>query len=100
MSYNRTGVIFGNSFDKGGDLVMHERQRRILRCIRWLKAEQDRVPTVREIGNHTGIPAPGMVSYHLGILQEEGFIDKEPHRARTLRITQRGLEYLRKEAAT
>ncbi len=75
-------------------LDLHTRQRRILQCVHWYKVEQDQVPTLREIGQRTGISTPGMVKYHLDALEEMGLVEREPRKARKVRITRAGLAYL------
>lgn len=62
-------------------------QEQILRCIRESIAERGEAPTVREIGTQAGMRSRSSVYYHLGRIEALGYIAREPHRARGIRLT-------------
>ncbi|MFC8362867.1 LexA family protein [Streptomyces griseorubiginosus] len=62
-------------------------QEQILRCIRESIAERGEAPTVREIGVFVGLRSRSSVHYHLGRIEALGYIAREPHRPRGIRLT-------------
>ncbi|WP_141203517.1 LexA family protein [Streptomyces griseorubiginosus] len=62
-------------------------QEQILRCIRASIAERGEAPTVREIGVFVGLRSRSSVHYHLGRIEALGYIAREPHRPRGIRLT-------------
>ncbi|MFD7599560.1 LexA family protein [Streptomyces mirabilis] len=62
-------------------------QEQILRCIRESIAERGESPTVQEIGEHVGMRSRASVHYHLGRIEALGYIVREPHRPRGIRLT-------------
>jgi repressor LexA len=54
--------------------------------------DNGRPPTNREIGRAVGIESTGHVDYHLGVLGKKGFIEREEHTSRGIRLTRQGLE--------
>ncbi len=66
-----------------------ERQRAILEFIEEVIDEEGYPPTVREICKRFRISSPRGVSDHLGALERKGFIEREPGKARGLRIVHR-----------
>jgi SOS-response transcriptional repressor LexA len=55
----------------------HQRRRAIRRFIRGFVREHGYPPTLREIGEAIGL-AVSTVSYHLSILEADGFISRGP----------------------
>ncbi|MFF3967519.1 hypothetical protein ACFYZI_38935 [Streptomyces griseorubiginosus] len=62
-------------------------QEQILRCIRESITERGEAPTVREIGVWVGLRSRSSVHYHLGRIEALGYIAREPHRPRGIRLT-------------
>jgi len=60
----------------------HQRRRAIRRFIRGFVREHGYPPTLREIGEAIGL-AVSTVSYHLSILEADGFLSRGPGRPRT-----------------
>ena len=54
--------------------------------------ERGRPPTNREIGTALGITSTGNVEYHLSQLEKKGYIEREEHTSRGIRLTRGGLE--------
>src|SRR5436309_14039101 len=50
-------------------------------------AEHDRPPTNREIGQAMGIASTGHVDYHLMVLANKGYLEREANTSRGLRLT-------------
>jgi repressor LexA len=71
---------------------MSAKQRAIYEFIQEYIQEHGRPPTNREIGGHVGIESTGHVDYHLGVLEKKGFIEREGHTSRGIRLTRQGLE--------
>lgn len=49
-------------------------------------------PSVREIAAAVGLKSTSTVQYHLQLLEQKGYIEKDPNLKRTLRISNRGLK--------
>jgi repressor LexA len=64
------------------ELPGHQRRQVILRFIRAFAREHGYPPTLREIGEAAGL-AVSTVSYHLSILEADGFLSRGPGRPRT-----------------
>jgi repressor LexA len=62
------------------------RQRRILEMIRAYSAQNGYPPSIREIGEATGISSTSVVSYNLAILQRKGYLTREREVSRGLRL--------------
>jgi repressor LexA len=71
---------------------MSTKQRAIYDFIQEYMEEHGRPPTNREIGKAVGIESTGHVDYHLGVLEKKGFIEREGHTSRGIRLTRQGLE--------
>ena len=71
--------------------MLSERQTEILRIIYKHLSENGFVPTIREIGQVTGIKSTSTISYHLLHLINHGYLIKEPGRARAYRLTSASL---------
>ena len=69
-----------------------ERKLAMLRFIDRYRREHGMSPTVREIGEHLGILSTSHCDYYLRKLEEEGLIERQPKRARTIRLTEAGLQ--------
>ncbi len=52
-------------------------------------------PTVREIGESVGLASPSSVKYHLDLIEKQGYILRDPHRSRTIEITEQGQQTLK-----
>jgi repressor LexA len=64
---------------------LSERQREILRFIRAYWEEYGRPPTNREIGEAIGVRSTGHVDYHLRMLEQKGYLQRDPNTSRGLR---------------
>ncbi|WP_030597033.1 LexA family protein [Streptomyces fulvoviolaceus] len=62
-------------------------QENILRCIRESIADRGEAPTMQEIGEQVGMRSRASVHYHLGRIEALGYIAREPHRQRGIRLT-------------
>lgn len=69
-----------------------ERQRQVLRLIAEFIAEKGFAPTNRELAKRLGLGESSVtaISDHLRHLQAGGFVTREMHVARTLRLTDAG----------
>ncbi len=67
---------------------MSAKQRAIFTFIQEYLQEHGRPPTNREIGRAVGIESTGHVDYHLGVLEKKGFIKREGHTSRGIRLNQ------------
>ena len=62
-----------------------DRQLSILRFIREYADEHGRPPTNREIGEAIGVTSTGHVDYHLRMLEQKGYLQRDPNTSRGLR---------------
>ena len=70
-------------------MTLSERQQKMLEFIRSYLDENDRPPTIREIGEHVGISSTSVVNYNLNKLQEGGFISRNREVSRGLHLADR-----------
>lgn len=63
------------------------RQRVILQVIRDAVAEVGYPPSMRELARQAGLASTSSVSYQLKVLEEKGFIRRDPNRPRALVVT-------------
>lgn len=67
--------------------LLTARQRKILEVIRTAVADRGYPPTVREICESVGLASTSSVAHQLAVLQEKGYLRKDPHRPRALIVT-------------
>lgn len=72
--------------DCDGHFFLCDRQREILEFVTSFMAEHRFSPTMREIIDATSITSTSVVAYHLGILRQEGYVQYESFKPRTLRV--------------
>lgn len=65
---------------------LSKRQRAILDYILDTVKERGYPPSVREIGEATGLSSPSTVHAHLGTLQERGYLRRDPSKPRAIDI--------------
>jgi repressor LexA len=63
---------------------------RILNFIRQFRDRRGYAPTVRDIARGCNISTPSVVQYHLNMLEEEGFIRRDPEVFRSIQLVERG----------
>jgi repressor LexA len=66
---------------------LSERQRNILRYIEDYVDNNGFPPTIRQIGEHTGINSTSVVNYNLNKLVNAGYLSRSSHVSRGLRLT-------------
>lgn len=79
--------------------MLSGRQRKILEFIRERVAEKGFPPSVREIGEAVGLTSTSSVAHQLRVLEEKGYVRKDPNTPRALLVTD-GVEPLPDSAAT
>jgi repressor LexA len=62
------------------------RQRRVLDVIRQAVADRGYPPSVREIGEAVGLTSSSSVAHQLKVLQNKGFLRRDPHRPRAVEV--------------
>jgi len=62
------------------------RQRRILECITAALDDHGYPPSVREVGDAVGLTSSSSVAYQLRVLEEKGFLTRDPNRPRALEV--------------
>lgn len=67
--------------------MLSGRQRRILDFIRERVAEKGFPPSVREIGEAVGLTSTSSVAHQLRVLEEKGYVRKDPNTPRALLVT-------------
>ncbi len=68
--------------------ALSERQRNMLRYIQRYTQENGFPPTIRQIGENTGINSTSVVNYNLNKLVQAGYLNRSQHVSRGLRLTQ------------
>ncbi|GAB2595964.1 transcriptional repressor LexA [Pseudactinotalea suaedae] len=63
-----------------------ERQQRIMEAIRSSLAGRGYPPTMREIGDAVGLASPSSVKYQLQVLEEKGYLRRDPISTRAIEI--------------
>lgn len=66
----------------------------VLRCIHLYWKQNRLSPTIREIGERTGIQSSSVVNYQLKRLEEMGCVVRHTRRSRTIMLTEKALRYL------
>ncbi|GAB3713748.1 transcriptional repressor LexA [Mariniluteicoccus flavus] len=62
------------------------RQRRILEVIKSAVETRGYPPSIREMGESVGLASPSSVSHQLKVLEQKGFLRRDPHRPRALEV--------------
>ncbi|MCF4006478.1 transcriptional repressor LexA [Corynebacterium uropygiale] len=65
---------------------LSERQRRILQVIHDALVLRGYAPSIREIGDATGLQSTSSVAYQLKVLEEKGFLRRDPNKPRTVNL--------------
>jgi repressor LexA len=64
-----------------------KRQRQVLEFVRSVQRAGETTPTLREIAAHFGFTSSRAAADHLDALKRKGFLESEPGKARSLRVT-------------
>ncbi len=64
-----------------------ERQAAVLGYIATAIAAQGYPPSMREIGAAVGLRSTSSVAYQLGVLEDRGYLQQDPHKPRTYRLS-------------
>ena len=62
------------------------RQQRILNVLREAIEQRGYPPSIREIGDLVGLASSSSVAHQLKVLEEKGFLKRDPHRPRALEV--------------
>lgn len=65
---------------------LSEKERSILNAIELLMIQSPYPPSIRDIGRQAKINAPSQVRFYLNALQEKGFIERDEHISRSIRL--------------
>ncbi len=65
---------------------LSDRQAKILTMIRSAIAERGYPPSIREVGEAVGLASPSSVAYQLQMLEQKGYIRRDPHRPRAMEV--------------
>lgn len=74
------------SENKAQAVKLSERQQRIMDFIRSSLSERGYPPTMREIGEAVGLSSPSSVKYQLQVLEDKGFLRRDPVSTRAIEI--------------
>jgi len=72
--------------------VLSSRQQRIIDFISRFWQEKKLPPTVRDIVNGCGISSTSVADYNLGILEREGYINRQPGISRSIKLAGQSLK--------
>ncbi len=67
--------------------TLTSRQTRILEVIREAVEQRGYPPSVREIGDAVGLTSPSSVAHQLRVLEQKGYLRRDPNRPRALEVT-------------
>lgn len=73
--------------DTSGGRSLTSRQSRILEVIRDAVEARGYPPSVREIGDAVGLTSPSSVAHQLRVLEQKGYLKRDPNRPRALEVT-------------
>lgn len=68
--------------------LLTARQRAVLETITSSLNERGYPPTMREIGANVGLTSPSSVKHQLNVLEERGFLRRDPNRPRAIEVVQ------------
>ena len=71
---------------------LSERQKRILQVLEDFQKTAGYPPSIREIGEETGISSTSVVNYYLDQLEKMGFIERDRKISRGVRLTEKPAE--------
>lgn len=69
---------------------VNEAAARLLHYIAQYKEQHGYAPCFREIATDLGYSSKSVVSYHLRLLEEEGYLTRTPAVSRSLQLTEKG----------
>ena len=67
---------------------LSERHRKIMEFLTKFQAANGYSPSIRQIGDSINVKSTSLVDYYLNQLQEMGYIDRENHISRSIRVLQ------------
>ena len=67
---------------------LSERHRKIMEFLTKFQASNGYSPSIRQIGDSINVKSTSLVDYYLNQLQEMGFIEREDHISRSIRVLQ------------
>ena len=70
--------------------TLTERQRAVLETIETSLTDRGYPPTMREIGAAVGLTSPSSVKHQLNVLEERGFLRRDPNRPRAIEVVPLG----------
>jgi repressor LexA len=73
--------------DAKASRALTSRQTRILDVIREAVEARGYPPSVREIGDAVGLTSPSSVAHQLRVLEQKGYLRRDPNRPRALEVT-------------
>lgn len=68
------------------DAPLTSRQRAVLACITQSLKDRGYPPSMREIGREVGLTSPSSVKHQLKVLEERGFVRRDPNRPRAIEV--------------
>ncbi len=86
--------------------LMGERHEKIMKFLEMYQEENQYSPSIREIGNYIGVNSTSLVDYYLRQLTELGYLERDEHVSRSIRIVkpfrdghknQRAISYSKQE---
>jgi repressor LexA len=79
---------------------LSDRQRRMLEFIQTHSLENGYPPSIREIGSAVGISSTSVVNYNLNRLVDEGYLSRDQHVSRGIRLTEKVARFTEQVAET
>lgn len=82
----RDGVFASLPDGPPGFDTLTPRQRRVLEVIRDTVAARGYPPSIRELGDWVGLASSSSVAHQLKVLEQKGFLRRDPHRPRAMEV--------------
>ncbi|NQU37114.1 MAG: transcriptional repressor LexA [Actinobacteria bacterium] len=88
MTKSKTGSAGATGFNSvSTKKALTNRQAKILAVIRNAVEARGYPPSVREIGDAVGLASPSSVAHQLRVLEQRGYLRRDPNRPRALEVT-------------
>ncbi len=70
----------------GKGIYTTERKKKIMEFVEKYESENNYAPSIREIGNYIGVSSTSLVDYYIRQLIDMGFLERDEHISRSLRV--------------
>lgn len=72
---------------------MLKARKEILTSIKEYTDSHNYAPSIRDLIGMTSLNSPSVILHHLGVLESAGYLTRTPRIARSIQLTQKGIDY-------